>query len=187
AVRRMTGVSLLGGKFLVVRGLGERYSNALLNGAEMPNPVVEKKIPPLDLFPAGLIASVVANKTATPDIPGDFAGGSVDLVTKDFPESRLLQLGFTLSANDRTTFQDVPVRSRTASDLLGIDNGGRQAPYIPFGNLTPLQQKPILQAFRDNTWNPAPRYILPGYGMNATYGNQWQGSHNALGAIFSFN
>ena len=185
AVRRMTGVTLFGGKFLVVRGLGERYSNALLNGAEMPNPVVEKKIPPLDLFPAGLIASVVANKTATPDIPGDFAGGSVDLVTKDFPESRLLQLSISQAINDRTTFQYVPVRPRSASDLVGIDDGGRQSPVIPFGNLTLVEQKPILQAFRDNVWNPAPRKVLPGLGMNATYGNQWQGAQNALGAIVS--
>lgn len=185
AVRRMTGVTLFGGKFLVVRGLGERYSNALLNGAEMPNPVVEKKIPPLDLFPAGLIASVVANKTATPDIPGDFAGGSVDLVTKDFPESRLLQFSISQAMNDRTTFQDVPIRRRSATDLIGIDNGGRQAPFIPFGNLTMAEQKPILQAFPDNVWNPAPRRVLPGLGLNATYGNQWQGAENALGTIVS--
>jgi len=183
AVRRMTGVTLFGGKFLVVRGLGERYSNALLNGAEMPNPVVEKKIPPLDLFPAALIASVVANKTATPDIPGDFAGGSVDLVTKEFPESRLIQFSIKQSFNDQTTFQDVPVRPRSLSDLIGIDDGGRQAPVIPFGNLTVSEQKPILQAFRDNVWNPAPRMVLPGLGLNATYGNQWQGARNALGAI----
>jgi len=168
-----------------VRGLGERYSNALLNGAEMPNPVVEKKIPPLDLFPAGLIASVVANKTATPDIPGDFAGGSVDLVTKDFPESRLLQLNVSLSANDQTTFKDIPVRTRSASDFFGIDNGGRRAPVIPFGNLTLPEQKPILQAFPDNVWNPAPRSVLPGAGLSATYGNQWQGKSNSMGAIFA--
>lgn len=186
AVRRMTGVTLFGGKFLVVRGLGERYSNALLNGAEMPNPVVEKKIPPLDLFPAGLIASVVANKTATPDIPGDFAGGSVDLVTKEFPESRLLQFSLTQYMNDLTTFQAVPVRPRSMSDFLGFDDGGRQSPSIPFGNLTPSQQKPILQGFRDNLWNPAPRTALPGLGASVTYGNQWQGKANTLGAIVSF-
>ena len=185
AVRRMTGVTLFGGKFLVVRGLGERYSNALLNGAEMPNPVVEKKIPPLDLFPAGLISSVVANKTATPDIPGDFAGGSVDLVTKDFPESRLLQLSISQSMNDRTTFQDVPVRRRSTSDLIGIDNGGRQSPDIPFGSLSIAQERPILQGFRDNLWNPPPRQVLPGLGLTATYGNQWQGAASALGAILS--
>jgi len=187
AVRRMTGVTLFGGKFLVVRGLGERYSNALLNGAEMPNPVVEKKIPPLDLFPAGLIASVVANKTATPDIPGDFAGGSLDLVTKEFPESRVLQVNASFSANDRTTFQDVPVRARSTSDFFGIDDGRRQAPVVPFGNLTLAEQKPVLQGFRDNLWNPGPRYILPGLELNAAYGNQWQGAANSLGAIFSLS
>ncbi|HKE91520.1 MAG TPA: carboxypeptidase regulatory-like domain-containing protein [Gemmatimonadales bacterium] len=185
AVRRMTGVTLFDGKFLVVRGLGERYSNALLNGAEMPNPVVEKKIPPLDLFPAGLIASVVAAKTATPDKPGDFAGGSVDLVTKDFPESRLLQFTASQSYNDQATFRSVPLPPMVGTDFLGIDNGRRQPPSIPFGNLPASAQKPVLQGFQDNVWNPPPRRALPGTGFSATYGDQWQGTSNALGAVLS--
>ncbi len=186
AVRRVTGVTLFDGKFLVVRGLGERWSNALLNGAEMPNPVVEKKIAPLDLFPAGLIESVVAVKTATPDKPGDFAGGSVDLTTKDFPESRLLQVSVSQSYNDQVTFRSVPVPPRSGTDFLGIDDGWRQPPPIPYGALDIAAQKPILQGFRDIMFDPAPRRILPGLGLGLQYGDQWQaGGSGALGAILS--
>ena len=185
AVRRVTGVTLFDGKFLVVRGLGERWSNALLNGAEMPNPVVEKKIEPLDLFPSGLIESVVAVKTATPDKPGDFAGGSVDLTTKDFPENRLLQLNVSQLFNDQVTFQRVSVAPRSGTDFLAIDDGWRQPPPIPYGNLSAAQQKPILQGFRDNVWAPPPRHILPGLRFGATYGDQWGSGTSALGAIAS--
>jgi hypothetical protein len=185
AMKRVTGVTLLDGKFLVVRGLGERYSNALLNGAEMPNPVVEKKIAPLDLFPAGLLQSVVATKTATPDKPGDFAGGSVELTTKDFPDNRVLQLSVTQSANDNITFQRVALAPQSGRDWLGIDNGRRQAPYIPFVDPGVLGQQRVLQSFQNNIWNPAPRRIGPGLGLGLTYGDQLQGEHSALGFVGS--
>src|SRR5262245_23195103 len=161
AVKRVTGVTLFDGKFLVVRGLGERYSNALLNNAPMPNPVVEKKVAPLDLFPAGLIGSMVAQKTATPDIPGDFAGCSLNLVTKDFPENRVTDFMVGVRGAESATFQMRPMAPTGGSDWLGMDNGGRTPPTIPYGNLPVSEQKPILQAFPDDVWNPAARHIGP--------------------------
>ena len=185
AVKRLTGVTLFDGKFLVVRGLGERYSNALLNGAEMPNPVVEKKIAPLDLFPSSLIESVVAAKTATPDRPGDFAGGSVDLRTKDFPEGRVLEVTTSQSFNDQVTMRRLPVAGLTGTDVLAIDGGRRAPPTIPFVDPGPVGRQRVLQGFANNTWDPAPRLVAPGTGFGFTYGNQWQGAGTAVGAVAS--
>ncbi len=186
AVKRVTGVTLFDGKFLVVRGLGERYSNALLNGAEMPNPVVEKKIAPLDLFPSSLIESVVAAKTATPDRPGDFAGGSVDLRTKDFPESKVLDLTVSQRWNDQVTLRRLPIAGFSGTDWLAIDGGRRAAPPIPFGDPSPLAKQRVLQGFRNNLWDPASHVIAPGAGVTASYGNQWQGSNGrGFGAVAS--
>ena len=185
AVKRITGVTLFDGKFLVVRGLGERYSNALLNGAEMPNPVVEKKIAPLDLFPSSLIESVVAAKTATPDRPGDFAGGSVDLRTKEFPEGRVLEFTASQRWNDEATLRRLPIAGVSGTDWLGIDGGRRAAPVIPFGDPGPLGRQRVLQGFHDNVWDPAPRLVAPGMGFTASYGNQWQGTTRGLGAAVS--
>ena len=188
ALRRVTGVSVLGERFLVCRGLGERYSTALLNGAELADPVVEKKLPPLDLFPAGLIASVVAAKTATPDKPGDFAGCQVDLVTKDFPESRILQFSIGQQGNSNATFQFVPLPERSGTDYLAIDNKGmRQPPPIPFGDPPLSVQRGVLQGFQDQVWNPVPQHMLPGLIFGGTYGNQWQGSGHSFGALLSLS
>jgi TonB-dependent receptor len=185
AVKRVTGVTLFDGKFLVVRGLGERYSNALLNGAEMPNPVIEKKIAPLDLFPAGLLESVVASKTATPDKPGDFAGGSVELRTKDFPDSRLLQLTASQSYNDEVTFKHRALAPRGGTDWLAIDGGRRQSPVVPFADQGSFGNQQLLQSFKYNIWSPPDRRIAPGSGFGVTYGDQHQGEKTSLGLITS--
>lgn len=182
AVRRVTGITVVGGKFLVVRGLGERYSNALLNGAEMPNPVIEKKIAPLDIFPAGLLESVVATKTATPDKPGDFAGGSVELTTKDFPETRLLQLSFGQRYTDRSSFRDLKMAPRGGTDWLGVDDGRRAGPYVPYG---PSNIPKLLQSFNYQVWDPAAREISPGTTAGLTYGDQTQLGRSALGYVLS--
>ncbi|HKV73587.1 MAG TPA: carboxypeptidase regulatory-like domain-containing protein [Gemmatimonadales bacterium] len=186
AVRRVTGVTVVGGKFLVVRGLGERYSNALLNGAEMPNPVLEKKIAPLDIFPAGLLESVVASKTATPDKPGDFAGGSVELTTKDFPETRVFTLSIGQRYTDRSSFKQLQMAPRGGTDWLGIDDGRRQGPYVPYAVNGSGQIQSILQSFNYQIWDPAARTIPPGTTAAFTYGDQNAlGGNSALGYVAS--
>ena len=85
AVKRISGVSITDGKFAVVRGLSSRYTNTVLNSSPVPSPEADKKIIPLDLIPTSVIASVSAHKTYTPNMPGMFAGGSVDIKTKAYP------------------------------------------------------------------------------------------------------
>ncbi|MBC8044019.1 MAG: carboxypeptidase-like regulatory domain-containing protein, partial [Rhizobacter sp.] len=93
AVKRVTGVSLVGGKFVFVRGLGERYSNTQLNGVTIPSPEPEKKVVPFDIIPANLIENIITIKTFQPDQPGTFGGGLVRIKTKEFPDEFLLNIG----------------------------------------------------------------------------------------------
>ncbi|MEK9984557.1 MAG: TonB-dependent receptor plug domain-containing protein, partial [Opitutae bacterium] len=79
ALTKVTGVTIQGGKYAVVRGLGGRYSNTTLNGVLLPSPDPDKKAVHMDLFPTGLLESIVTANTFTPDMPGDFSGGSVNL------------------------------------------------------------------------------------------------------------
>lgn len=88
AAQRVSGVSIQDGKYLQARGLGERYTTASLNGARIPSPEPERKVVPLDLFPAGLLQDITLSKTFTPDQPGDFAGANVNIRTKEFPAGR---------------------------------------------------------------------------------------------------
>jgi hypothetical protein len=85
AVKRVSGVTVQDGKYVFVRGLGERYTTSSLNGTRIPSPEPERKIVPLDLFPSGLLQSITTTKTFTPDQPGDFSGGNVDIRTPSFP------------------------------------------------------------------------------------------------------
>lgn len=87
AVKRVTGVSVVGGKYTYVRGLGERYSNTQLNDVAIPSPEPEKKVVPFDLFPSNMIQNLVTAKTFTPDQPGNFSGGLVKINTREFPRA----------------------------------------------------------------------------------------------------
>src|SRR6478736_978624 len=99
AVQRVSGVSVQDGKFVFVRGLGERYTTTSLNGARVPSPEPDRKVVPLDLFPSNLLEGVTTSKTFTPDQPGDFSGASVDLKTREFPTGRVYTLSTTAGMN----------------------------------------------------------------------------------------
>ena len=108
AAQRVSGVTVQDGRYLAVRGLGERYTTASLNGARLPSPEPERKVVPLDLFPSGLLQSVTTTKTFTPEQPGDFAGASVDIRTRDYPAQRQVvystSLGMSAGATGRNVF-----------------------------------------------------------------------------------
>jgi outer membrane receptor protein involved in Fe transport len=102
-LKRVTGISLQDNKFVYVRGLGDRYSSTALNGSKIPSTEFEKKVVPLDLFPADLIDKITVSKSYTVDEPGDFAAGLVELSTVDFPSRQRASIGFSLGWNSVTT------------------------------------------------------------------------------------
>ncbi|WP_397546581.1 TonB-dependent receptor domain-containing protein [Rhodothermus marinus] len=99
AMEKVTGASVLDGKYVYVRGLGERYMNAQLNGLDLPSADPDRKAVPFDLFPAALLDNIVTVKTFTPDRPGSFTGGSVNLNTRAFPDA--LSISFSTSITYR--------------------------------------------------------------------------------------
>nr|MBN2276115.1 TonB-dependent receptor [candidate division Zixibacteria bacterium] len=129
AMTRVTGASVVGGKYVFVRGLGGRYSNARLNGTAIPNADPDNQAVQMDLFPTGLLDNVTVEKTFTPDKPGNFSGGSVDLQTRDMPEALSLSFSSSLKYNSITTGEsDFLSSSRGSLDWLGYDNGYRSLP-----------------------------------------------------------
>ena len=85
-LRRVSGLTLVNDKFVYIRGLGERYSSTSLNGAYIPSPDLTRNVVPLDLFPASIVSSLSIQKSFSPDISANFAGGSVNIVTNPFPD-----------------------------------------------------------------------------------------------------
>lgn len=183
AIVRVTGVSVLDDRFVVVRGLSERYSNTLLNGVELPSPEPLKKIVPLDLFPASLLESIITSKTALPDRPGDFAGGSVEITTKDFPDTPVAQLSISLGYNSEATFRSVAQMPQRGMDYFGFDDGARRAmpPNPPLADGSPEAER-FAESLR-NIWTPAPSRVGPDVGLELNLGGRRGSETSPLGYI----
>ena len=106
AMSRVTGASVLGSRYVYIRGLGERYTLTRLNGAFLPSSDPDKQAVHLDMFPSNLLENIVTTKTATPDKPGNFTGGSVNISTRSFPDDLTMSLSATATYNSETTWQD---------------------------------------------------------------------------------
>jgi len=135
ALKRVTGLTVVGGKFIYVRGLGERYTSTTLNGAGLPSPDPTRRVVPLDLFPTGILGSVVIQKTYTPNMPGEFGGGTIELRTRGLPEEKFTKISVSLQGNTQTTFKDGLSYQGGDTDFLGIDDGSRAFPDT-LNNLT---------------------------------------------------
>ncbi|MEX0330849.1 MAG: TonB-dependent receptor [Puniceicoccaceae bacterium] len=103
AMSKVTGASVVDGKYVYIRGLGDRYSNTLLNGASIPSADPDRQAVQMDQFPSDLLESISTSKSFTPDQPGSFSGGSVNIQTKSFPDHFFLKTGASLSINSQTT------------------------------------------------------------------------------------
>ncbi|RFF26870.1 TonB-dependent receptor [Wenzhouxiangella sp. 15181] len=128
ALARVTGLTLVGGEFIFIRGLGERYSSTLLNGANVPSPDPTRKVVPLDLFPTGVIESIRVQKSYSPDLPGDFGGGVVEIRTRGIPEADFLEMSVSVGGRQGTTFTDGLTYEGGDRDFLGMDDGTRELP-----------------------------------------------------------
>ncbi|KYF60328.1 TonB-dependent receptor, partial [Sorangium cellulosum] len=128
AAKRVVGATVVDGRYVYVRGLGDRYTNALLNGAPLPSPEPDRQAVPLDLFPSLVLSDITIVKTFTPDVPGDFVGGSVQINTRELPTKFLLQASLSVAANTHSTFRDRLTYSGSSTDWLGVDDGTRALP-----------------------------------------------------------
>ncbi len=131
AITRVTGVSVEGGKYVYVRGLGDRYSKTTLNGANLPSLDPNRNSVQMDLFPSNLIDNIIVSKTFSPDLSGEFAGGNVNIVTKDFPDKFTFQWNSSFGLNDQATFNNNFLSYEGGkTDYLGFDDGTREIPAI---------------------------------------------------------
>lgn len=144
-LRRVTGLTIVDGKYVFVRGLGERYSSTELNGAALSSPEPDKRVVPLDLFPAAMIKNIRIIKSFLPEDPGEFSGGLVKVETQEFPDEFLFQAGIGLGANVNTTTRRFLTYNGGKRDWAGKDDGSRALPrevqqlpeFVPFvrGNI----------------------------------------------------
>lgn len=128
ASQRVSGVTVQDGKYVSVRGLGERYTTASLNGARIPSPEPERRVVPLDLFPSGLLQTVTTSKTFTPNLSGDFSGAQVDIRTREFPSRRNTTLSASVGYRPGITGQSVLVAPGTGGEMWALAGQSRDLP-----------------------------------------------------------
>ncbi len=128
ALKRVTGLTIVGGRYIYVRGMGERYASTLLNGSALPSPEPERRVVPLDLFPTGVLGAVVVQKTWSPDLPAEFGGGAVLLRTRRVPEEAFFEASVSTGFRPGTTFTEGLTYPGGDLDWLGVDDGTRALP-----------------------------------------------------------
>lgn len=189
ALTRVTGLSLNQGKFVIVRGLNERYSSATLNGGPLPSPEPLRRVAPLDLFPTSVLSDAVVSKTFSPEMSGEFGGGAVDLQTRGVPDEAFFEISIDGEANTETSLREGLVYEGSDTDFLGFDDGLRDLPPLDANgnptenfNLTDTaiidRQKniPFDGGFRlsgGNSWDLDGGQRI-GFLATAGYGNDWE-------------
>lgn len=128
ALKRVTGLSVVGGKYVFVRGLGDRYSLALLNGLPIPSPEPLKRVVPLDIFPTDILASTLVQKSFSANFPGEFGGGVINLTTRAVPDEPFFNVSASISGDTVTTGQLGYTYRGSSSDWTSFDGGTRSQP-----------------------------------------------------------
>ncbi len=192
AVRRVPGVSVEGGKYVYIRGLGDRYTKSILNGVDIPGLDPDRNTIQMDIFPTNLIDNILVIKTSTADLPADFTGGVVDIVTKDFPEDREWTISGSVGYNPSMHFNsDYYSYPGGDLDILGIDDGTRDLPIdkrteIPNPVLDDPLTEEITRSFNPNL-QALRQTSFMNYSLGITGGNRKDYGAYTLGYIASFN
>lgn len=180
ALRRVTGLTLVDGKFIYVRGLGERYSSTQLNNTTVPSPDPTRNVIPLDLFPSGIIESLSVQKSYSPSMPASFGGGNVDVRLKSIPSQAVFSLQGKLGYNTENS-GDALTYDGGSNDWYGSDDGTRavpadiQAMWDSKQFLDDLDQETALNLFSQVNRNYGPEYdsVKPDTGFILTAGDSY--------------
>ncbi len=168
-IKRTPGASIQDGKFIIVRGLADRYNQAMLNGILLTSTEPDRKTFSFDLIPSAMIDNIIINKAFVPEYPGEWAGGLIQVNTKDIPTKNFLNVQVGTGFNTATVGSDFYKERRGKLDWLGIDDGARGLPQgyttkSEFDNSTRAQKTEIGKQF-ENIWT-APKGNAP---INASF------------------
>jgi TonB-dependent receptor len=199
ALQRVTGLSVVGNGFVYVRGLGDRYSLALLNGLPLPSPEPLRRVVPLDIFPTNLVASSLVQKSYSANYPGEFGGGVINLTTQAVPEESFLSLGVGGGIDTETTGKLGYTYEGGDIDFFGFDDGTRDVPAgiaeairtgtpINAGSNYSAEEVQAIAASLNNAETSLlqrNRDIPANFSAELSAGTAWDVGDNRLGLIFS--
>lgn len=198
ALRRVTGLTLVDGKFIYVRGLGERYSSTQLNGMGVPSPDPTRSVVPLDLFPSDIIESLSVQKSFSPNMPAHFGGGNVDIRTKTIPSQFVFRVSGGAGWNTNNS-DDGYFYGGGGDDWMGKDDGTRALSSLIRNNLNAAQSDdgiegssayPLTLEDRQAMlgsmfWdiNPDSKSVDPDFNLKATLGDVYDTDYGQFGFL----
>ncbi|MDR3009630.1 MAG: TonB-dependent receptor [Sphingobacterium sp.] len=193
ALRRVSGTTIQDNKFVIVRGLSDRYNVAMMDGSVLPSTEANRRAFSFDIIPSNLIDKITISKTATPDLPADFAGGAVQITTKDIPDQNFISFGLGYGYNTASTFKDFLQTKKNFQNYLGFDDGSSQlAKNFPSrdevgGGLSGKWNRLALKSF-SNDFAVQNKSALPSQTYQFSVGKVKQYEDNSrFGAVFSVN
>lgn len=174
-LKRVSGASIQDNKFVIIRGLADRYNTSILNNAVLPSSEPDRKAFSFDIIPSSLIDRIVVNKTASADLPGDFAGGVIQVITRDVPEENFLNASVGFGYNSQSTFKDFSSNARNKTDFLGVDDGSRKLPSgfpASFQTYNPLSntEKAKFSSQLKNSYGQVNSMAIPTQNHQLTWG-----------------
>ena len=180
-LKRVSGTSIQDDKFVVVRGLNDRYNTALINGAILPSTEPDRRAFSFDIVPSNMIDNILINKTASPNLPGDFSGGIIQIQTKDIPFKSFLSLSVGTGYNSLSTGREFKIGQLQNTDYLGYDNGSRLLPqkfpgrnrYLSYNaDATPERRLAASRLMRNNYGERYNGNALPSTSLQLTWGDR---------------
>ena len=177
-LKRVSGASVQDNKFVVVRGLADRYNSAMINNSVLPSSEPDRKAFSFDIIPSSLVDNIIINKTASPDLPADFSGGMVQVNTKDVPAKNFFTLGIGFGANTQTIFKKFKSGVKGSYDFLGFDDGTRSMPSTfpksrtKYNSATAGEQIVFSKSFENNFGLRNTATALPAQNLQMTFGNR---------------
>lgn len=196
-LRRVSGTSIQDNKFVIIRGLSERYNSSMLNNTVLPSTEPDKKAFSFDIIPSSLIDNIVVYKSSTPDLPGDFSGGAVKISTRDYPSKQLSDLSFSVGYNSLTTFKNFYKGNPDGKlDWLGFFDNSRLIPRsyykyrgAAYSNLSENTKLAITKQFPNTYGMQVANQSQPNFNFSYTGGNTkfFKKNDNKLGYIYAIN
>jgi len=189
-IKLSSGASIQDNKFAIIRGLNDRYNAAYLNGSPLPSSESDRKAFSFDMFPSNMLENLVISKSATADLPAEFAGGIIAINTKSIPEKNFFSFSLGTGFNSITTFKDQTTYEGGKLDWLGLDNGARSIPtaipaYGSFPNSI-SEQANLAKQF-STSWGLNNQKFAPNYSLQFSSGmNKKIGEVKEFGFITAF-
>lgn len=175
-VRRIPGISIIDDKFVIARGLSQRYNNVWINNAAVPSSEADSRAFSFDIIPAGQIENILILKSPAPEVPADFTGGFIQITTKDIPDDNAVTIQYSTGINTSTHFNDFLYNKGFTSEAFGFGGGKRMVKggiSGGFDNRNAQQVTQMTQHGFNNDWTVRSRTPIPDQRFSLAFGEGW--------------